>query len=255
MKRSPKARTLQTTETTFEIIELLLERDGERLTEVAAALGLANSTVYNHLVTLEERGFVVRDGGEYRVGLEFLRIGGQARDQNNINKLSHSAVEKLAEQTGEQAHFIVEENGRGYHVYLSPGEQAVSVDTRAGKRIYLHANASGKAILAHLDDERVDAILDRWGMPQITDDTITDREELKERLETILERGYAFNREEHIVGWRGVAAPVKRQSGDVLGALCIGGPTHRLKGEYLRERLPEQLLEIVNELELEVEFA
>ena len=255
MKRSPGKRTLQTTETTFEIVEHLLRRDGARLTEIAAALGLANSTVHNHLATLEERGFVVRDRREYRVGLEFLRIGGYARDQNYVNELSSSAVEKLAQKTGEQAHFIVEENGRGYHVYLAPGEQAVSVDTRAGKRIYLHANASGKAILAHFGDEHVDAVLDRWGMPAITDNTITSRDELKDRLDEILERGYAFNREEHIIGWRGVAAPVVRQSGDVLGALCVGGPTHRLKGDYLQDELPEQLLEIVNEFELEIEFA
>lgn len=248
------ARTLRTTETTLDIVEHLLQRDGARLTDIAADLDLANSTVYNHLATLEERGFVVHDGQSYRVGLEFLRVGGRARDQNHVNELSSSAVEKLAEATGEQAHFIVEENGRGYHVHLSPGEKAVSVDTRAGKRIYLHANASGKVILAHLDDERVDAILDRWGMPQVTDNTITDRERLREELAEIRERGYAFNREEHIVGWRGVAAPVLRQHGDVLGALCVGGPTHRLKGDYLREQLPERLLEIVNEFELEVEF-
>lgn len=255
MTTNDNARTVQAVNRGFDIVEYLLEEDGARLTEVAEAMDVANSTVHNHLATLRERGFVVREGDVYRVGLEFLRIGGHARDQRTVNRLSRSVVEKLADETDEHAQFIVEQNGRGYHVYVAPGSRAVRVDTRAGKRIYLHANSSGKAILAHYDEDRVDEILDRWGMPAITENTITDREEFKERLEEVRERGYAFNLEEHILGWQGIAAPVRRHDGQVLGALAIGGPTHRLNEEDLRDVYSEQVLECVNELELEVEFA
>lgn len=249
-----EGRTVQAADRAFDIVEHLLEADGARLTEVADAMGVANSTVHNHLCTLRDRGYVVRDDDVYRVGLEFLRIGGHVRDQSTVNRLSRPIVKQLAEETGEQAQFIVEQNGRGYHVYVAPGPRAVRVDTRAGKRIYLHANSSGKAILAHYNEQRVDEILDRWGMPAITENTITDREEFKQHLERVRERGYAFNLEEHILGWQGVAAPVKRHGGEVLGALAIGGPTHRLTESDLEDVYSEQVLECVNEMELEIEF-
>lgn len=250
-----KGRSVQAADRAFDIVEHLLEADGARLTEVAEAMGVANSTAHNYLCTLRDRGYVVREGDVYRVGLEFLRIGGHARDQRTVNRLSRSVVERLAEETDEHAQFIVEQNGRGYHVYVAPGSRAVRVDTRAGKRIYLHANAAGKAMLAHYDEARVDEILDRWGMPAVTENTITDRAEFEACLERVRDRGYAFNLEEHILGWQGIAAPVRRHDGDVLGALAIGGPTHRLQKADLQEEFAERILECVNELELEVEFA
>lgn len=248
-------QTVQATGTSFAVIEYLKERDGARLHELADGLDLANSTAYKHLATLHELGYVVREGDEYYLSLEFLHVGGRVRDRKKVNRLAMPVVRKLADRTGEQVQFIVEENGRGYHVCTSPGDRAVRVDTRIGKRIYLHANAAGKAMMAHWDDDRVDAVVDQWGLPAVTEHTITDREELFEALAAARERGYAYNLEEHIVGYRGVAAPVRSHDGEVLGALCVGGPTRRFKDEWLREDLPEMTLEAVNEFELEVEFA
>lgn len=248
-------QTVGATETSFSVIEYLKEGDGTRLHEIADGLGLANSTAHKHLSTLRKLGYVIREDNEYHLGLEFLHVGGHTRDRKKVHRLSMPVVRNLAERTGEQVQFIVEENGRGYHVYTAPGDRAVSVDTRIGKRIYLHANSSGKAMMAYWDEERVDEVIDRWGLPAVTEHTITDRDELFEALEAVRERGFAYNMEEHIVGYRGVAAPVQSHDGDVLGALAIGGPTRRLKEEYLREELPEMILEAVNEFELTVQFS
>jgi len=248
-------RTVQATETSIAIVKHLRDAGGARLHEVADELGLANSTVHQHLETLRNDGFVVNEGETYHVGFEFLQVASYARNRTKANRVSRSIVRKTAEKTDEQAQFIVEENGRGYHVYTYPLDQGRTIDTRPGKRIYLHANAAGKSILAHLDDQRVHEILDRWGMPTITENTITHREELFDELERTLDRGYAFNREEHVLGYCGVAVPVTRQNGTVVGALAIGGPKHRYEGELMEEALPDQMLEMANEFELQLEFS
>lgn len=250
-----EARTVKATETSLAIIDYLQETDGARLSEIAQKLGCANSTVYHHLTTLMNQGYVVREDETYHIGLEFLQVGGYARDRTTVNRLSQTFVESLAEKTGEQAQFIVEENGRGYHVYTAPGEHATPIDTRPGKRIYLHANSSGKSILAHYPTERVEAILDRWGLPTITEYTITDRDAFFDELERVREQGYAYNREEHVLGYCGAAAPVQTQDGAVLGALALGGPTKRLQNGRLEDELTQVLLEVVNEFELQVEFS
>jgi len=249
------ARKVKATQTSIEIVRYLRDADGARLNEIAAETGLADSTVHQHLCTLVETGFVAKEDGTYHVGLEFLQMASHARDRTVERRVSPSIVERTAEKTGEQAQFIVEENGRGYHVYTYPLDQRRMIDTRPGKRIYLHANSAGKAILAHLPDERVEAILDRWGMPAVTEHTLTDREELFAVLERVRERGYAYNREEHVLGYCGVAAPVIRQDETVIGALAMGGPKQRLEGELLDDVLPEQMLEMANEFELQIEFA
>lgn len=249
------ARGVKATETTLEIVEHLYEADGSRLYEIADALGLANSTVHQHLNTLTADGYVVKEDEQYYVGLEFLHVASYARTRKKPNRVSASVVKKAYEKTGEPMWFIVEENGRAYHVYQYPESRDSVIDTRPGKRVYLHANAAGKSILAHLDRERVHEIIDRWGMPPITENTITDEDELFATLDRVRERGYAYNREEHVLGYGGIAAPVNRQDGTVVGALATGAPMRHLEGELIEEVLPKQMLELVNEFELQIEFS
>jgi DNA-binding IclR family transcriptional regulator len=249
------ARRVKATETTLEIVECLYQSDGRRLHEVADELELANSTVHQHLNTLIADGYVVKEDGQYYVGLEFLHVASYARRRRKANRVSASVVRKAYEKTGEPMWFITEENGRGYHVYQYPQNRDSVIDTRPGKRIYLHANAAGKSILAHLDRERVDEIIHRWGMPAITENTITDKEELFDALERVRERGYAHNHEEHVLGYGGIAAPVTKQDGTVVGALATGAPMQHLEGELMQEVLPEKILEVVNEFELQIEFS
>ncbi|MFB6187002.1 MAG: IclR family transcriptional regulator C-terminal domain-containing protein, partial [Halobacteriaceae archaeon] len=66
-----------------------------------------------------------------------------------------------------------------------------------GARRLPHANAAGKAILAHLPEDVVHDILDRTGLPEHTKHTITSRKELFDELDSIRERGYAVNRGEY----------------------------------------------------------
>ncbi|MFC4440363.1 MULTISPECIES: IclR family transcriptional regulator C-terminal domain-containing protein [Natrialbaceae] len=44
---------------------------------------------------------------------------------------------------------------------------AVQADAHGGTRVYLHCTALGKAILAYLPEERVDAIIDRHGLQRV----------------------------------------------------------------------------------------
>lgn len=252
-RNASEMRTVQAVETAFDIVKFLEEQGGARICDIAAELELANSTVYHHLNTLLKRRYVTKEDDVYYPGLEFLQIGGKTRDRTRVNRLSESFVQSLAQETDEQVQFIVEENGLGYHVYAAPGERATSIDTRPGKRIFLHANAAGKAMLAFYSRSRVEEIIENVGLPALTRHTITDRESLFDELERVREQGYAFNSEEHVEGYYGIAVPVKTED-EVLGALAIGGPVKRVRNEESRARLMQALSEAVNELELELKF-
>jgi DNA-binding IclR family transcriptional regulator len=252
---TPKPTEVTTTSTTFELIEAIQALNGARLTELAQELELAKSTVHRHLRTLENRGYLVKDGDEYLVGIRFFDLGIHARNRLPGYSIASEKTREIAEETGELSVFMVEEHGRGYILSREEGPHAVATGTRVGKAIYLHATAGGKCILASLPRERVEAIVDRWGLPSHTDATITDEETLYEELERIRDRGYAFNHEEHIEGLRTVAAPVFDDKENVLGALCISGPTNRLRGDRLEVELRDYLLGAVNELELNIAYS
>lgn len=254
-KRTDASKTVKSTETVFDVIECLKRHDGARVTELAEHLDLAKSTVYSQLYTLRERGYVVKEGDEYQLGLEFLHLGEYTRARRPSYELARKKVAKLATATGERTQFIVEEHGRGIYVHRETGENAVQTDSAIGRHIHLHATASGKAILAHLPEARVDEIIERRGLAPQTDHTIVDPDELRAELDAIRERGYALNFEESTNRLHAVGAPVTLPDGRVLGAISVSGPSHRMKGERLEREIPDLLLGLINELELNIMYS
>jgi DNA-binding IclR family transcriptional regulator len=248
-------RPVTTVETTFALLERL-KRDGPLgPTALAADLGAAKSTVHRHLRTLERNGVVVADDDGYRLGLRLLDFGVAARNDHPLYAVATPKVEELARETGEKVWCITEEGGRGIHLVGATGEGSVRTDAREGARTYLHQHAAGKAILAHLPEERVAAIVDRHGLPARTDHTITDREELLADLQRVRERGFAINREESVPKLHAVGVPITDGAGRALGAISVSGPSSRLDGERLTEELPALLLGAANEVEINLSFA
>lgn len=241
-------------ERSLKIVDAVQELDGARVSELAEHLGWATSTVHSHLNTLEHHRYLIKEGDTYHIGLEFLNRGGFARERKEAYRMAEGIIEDLAEQTDERAQFIVEEHGRAVYLHTATGSRAVKVKTRLGRVKAMHHSASGKAILSQLPEERIKEIVDRWGLPATTENTITDFEELMEELEQIRERGVSFNREESIKGLHVVAVPVVSSYGQVIGAFGISGPASRFKGEYYNSEVPDLLLGAANELELKISY-
>jgi DNA-binding IclR family transcriptional regulator len=243
-------RPVETVDTAFEILGVLKHRGGAGITELADELGLAKSTVYRHVKTLESRGLLVREADEYRIGTWFLDYGVHVRNRHPLFDVVKPKVDELAAETDEKVWCVIEENGMGVHIYGAQGRHSVKTHARIGKRTPLHQFAAGKAILAHLPDERIDEILSEYELSGQTAQTITDRDELDEQLETIRDSGYAFNREESVRGVHAVGAPVKDESGVAIGAISVAGPANRLRGSTFTDELPALLLGATNEVEI-----
>lgn len=250
------SETLSTLERGFEVTRTLRELGGARVTELAEALDIAPSTAHKYLATLAQERFVVKEGDEYHVGLEFLDLGTYAKNRKKGYRLSIPKVRDISEETGERAQFVVEEYGRGIYLHTEASEaRAVSTDRRAGIRRYLHASAAGKAILANLPEYRIDEIIEEHGLPAETSRTITDREELLEELANVRKSNVAYNNEESVEGLRAVGVPVCGTDGLVLGALSVSGPSNRMKGPLYREEIPDLLLGHANEIELKIRYS
>jgi DNA-binding IclR family transcriptional regulator len=243
-------RTVKGVETSCRVLEALRELDGAGVTEVADHVGVSKATAHGHLSTLYKHEFVARDGDDYRVSLRFVDFGEHAKNGVEIHEVATGEVDKLAERTGEVAQYMVEEHGRGVYLHKARGEDAVQTASYTGNRKHLHCTALGKAILAHLPEERVLTIADRHGLPEMTPATITDRDALLAELERVRERGVAFDDEEVLQGLRCVAAPITSQDGELYGALSVSGPVSRIKEERFREELPELVSGAANVIEI-----
>ncbi|GAB3671439.1 IclR family transcriptional regulator [Halopiger thermotolerans] len=246
---------VQAAATTFRIVEALHELEGAGVAELAAELEMPKSTVHDHLRTLTEAEYLVNEDGTYHVGARFLELGGFARSRMKLYQVASPEIKKLAEETGEHANLMIEEHGKGIFLNKFKGEDAVTLDTHIGKRVHLHTTALGKTILAYRPESTVDEIIDRHGLPAVTERTITDEDELKAQLAEIRERGYAVDDEERVLGMRCIAAPICDENDEPLGAISVSGPTNRFTGDRFDEEIPKHVLSTANVIEVNMTYS
>lgn len=243
---------VKTTETSFEIVDVLLEDGPATREEIERRLGMTTSTVHRHLATLREHGYVVEEDATYRLGFKFLTIGGYLRRQVQAYPMIKRKVDDLAEQTDERAQFIVREERERVYLYTEIGDNPVQTGAYPGRRGPIYASAAGKSIVATLPEARRERLLESFEFEEAGPNTITDVDALRENLAEIRERGYAFNREESTAGVHAIGAPVTGKDGGIVGAISISGPATRLKSRRLEEELPDLVLAATNELELHI---
>ena len=253
MSSSKPGRPLKTLNTAMEILDTIQHLNGATVDEVMKHQDLARSTVHGYLSTLEEGGYLVREDKQYSIGLELLNKGGHARNRNPAYERVISGVDRLADRTDERVQFVVEESGYGYYIHVSTGDDAIMVDAHIGKRVHLHVSSAGKAILAALPTDQVEAILDKRGLPAYTSRTIESRAELYENLETVRDRGYSTSNEESIERLRAIAMPVRSADKTAIGAVSISAPAHRFN-ESFEQRASEKLREVIDEIELDIRY-
>lgn len=241
-------------ERAFRILELLEKHDGLHLTALATEMGVAKSTAHRYLKTMESMGYLVRENDEYYLSHRFIHFATHVRTRDPRYESIKEKIEHVADVTGELVQFVTEEHGQAVYVLQAVGDQGVKIDTQTGKHDPIHTTAAGKAILSTWPADRVEAFVENHGLSQLTPHSITDPDVLFEELETVESRGYAVNDQENIEGLKAISVPIRTGNGEALGAISVSGPTNRMTGDWFEKELPNLLLGVSNELELNFRF-
>jgi DNA-binding IclR family transcriptional regulator len=211
--------------------EVLRALDGEHQeltpSELAERLGLARSTVHRIVTALDDEGLVATaKPGRYRVGPELIRLGSTQRGE--VRMIVRPFLERLSAQVNETVDLavLIQDHVSFIDQVAAPHRlRAVSV---VGATFPAHCTANGKALLAELSDDHLNALLSAH-LPQLTPNTKTTRTALMADIREIRESGVAFDDEEHTLGISAVGAVIRDQFAAVA-AITIPLPTQRYKG-------------------------
>lgn len=250
------ARKRSTVQTTFAIMEELVEVDAAGVTELANAVGVSKGAVHTHLATLVDAGWVIKSGTDYRMSLHLFNLGQRLRGRIDLYLFGKDEVEALSQETNLHTQIMVEEDGMGICVFTCAADDAAK-DYHLRKLEVsrpLHSSATGKSILAFKDEAEIQEIIRTHGLPASTNRTITDEDVLLEELTTIRERGYALSDREGFERTRAVGAPVRDPDDNVLGAISASGPAQRLHEEYVHDELQQRVKQAVNQIEIAIEL-
>ncbi len=225
----------------LEVIDCFTLRPSWSLAELAQHLRQNKATLFRVLHTLEQFGYLAKDGasGRYVPGLRLHTLGAAAVQHETLRWQSLPPLQDLAQATGETVHVGILHDGVVVTVQVVEGTHAVRMHSTIGKRSPAHASALGKVLLAHLPDAEVEALLQRQGMARFTPNTITTPAALREALHRVRQEGYAPDEEEIEAGLRCLAAPITDQTGRPTAALAISAPAWRMTPEAVAVLLPQ----------------
>lgn len=178
--------------------------------EVAVRAGVTRPTAHRLVQTLIADGYLAQDPRDGRIspGYSVLQLAGTLLDTNTLRLESLPHLESLAHATGERANLGILHRNR--LLYLAGVEKPTlpTIYSRFGKTATAHWTALGKAILANLPEEALQAYLSAEPLTRKTENTITDEAELRRQFEEIRGRGYAVDCAEHMGGTYCIASAI-----------------------------------------------
>ncbi|MGQ4557097.1 IclR family transcriptional regulator domain-containing protein [Halobellus sp. GM3] len=248
-----KTPPMKSVQRMFEVVQVLQKVQKAGPSEIADRMDLPKSTAHLYLRSLEESGYVINHGGQYELSYRFLTIGSQLKHRNRLFQVSKPEIKELSQRTEELVVLLTEQGGKSFILHQASAEGGLDLGTYPGQPIPLYTHASGKIFLAYMDPERRDQILEEHGLEPVTDETITDKEQLEAELAQIREREYAYDWDEQVEGMGVISVPITVEK-RLEGVLSIASPTGRMTDRAYRQEMLQQLRESADTIAIKYRY-
>jgi DNA-binding IclR family transcriptional regulator len=189
--------------------------------------------------TLIAEGYLTQDSQSNRisVGFSVLPLSASLLDHNRLRLAALPHLESLAKLTADRTNLGILHHNQVLYLAGVEKPSLPAIYTRFGKSAPAHCCSLGKAILAHLPEAEVQALLAAQPLRSFTPRSITSVLRFMEELEATRCRGYATDCEEHMPDSCCIATAIFDGQNRVMGAIGISG------------RVLEPLLDHVTELQ------
>lgn len=207
------------------------------LSQISRLVNVPKSTALNLIRTLESSGYLlyVPSAQAYQLGYKLMGLSYNLRASLPVIQYATPFLEEVQVKSGENVYLTSHVAGRvlyleGLYPSIRIGNYSV-----AGKLLPMHCTGCGKAMLAYLPDDEMERIIEKHGLPGITQNTITTREALAQEIALIRARGYALDLEEETLGVKCVAVAIRDSAGYPVGAISISGTVMSMRDELIED--------------------
>lgn len=233
----------------LQIIEYVASCDAPpQISDVIEALGIPRSAVYELMHTLRERNYLeAGDDGRLHTGHRLFAVGSRYGQRLDIAELARLVAAKVRDEVNETIQVATLEGRHVLYIAKAEPTRMVRLVSSVGRRLPAHCTAIGKVQLAQLPDHELRALFDGAELESFTSRSITDFDELLERLHGIREDGVAHDDRESNEEVCCVAAPVFDVDGSTAAGISISVPYERMTAD-LEAELTGQICAAADEL-------
>jgi DNA-binding IclR family transcriptional regulator len=230
------------------------EPEGLSNAEISRKLQIPKSSASYILRTLVQRSYLNRDPqtGKYRVGLKILSLSRGALSGLDVREVALPIMRHLMEKTNLTCHLAILDGPEAVYIEKVEPQGFIKMDTWVGRRMRVHATSVGKALVAYIPQDRLEAILSS-GMEKRTSRTITTVPRFLKELDRVRTQGYAVDDEENNMGARCVGAPIFNQTGTIEASLGLSGTTQHVNAQTM-PRIVEALKDAARHISMQLGY-
>ncbi|MFT4031524.1 MAG: IclR family transcriptional regulator [Siphonobacter sp.] len=218
---------IQSVKRAFEILNYIATNGNlVRLNDIAAAVGLQNTTAHNFLNTLKELGYVEQDelSPRYRITPKISELYLPEKPLYQIKNELKPIIERLSADTGETAYLAIQLGNYFRYEYKCEPNKCARISLELGKEFEMKRTAIGKVFMAfspHLSNTLLNEMCDACYVKDFLDE-----------LGMIRESGYALDLEQYEQDLNCVAVPYLYKN-RILAVIGVAGPAFRFRKEEM----------------------
>lgn len=220
--RKSSSYRIQTVETALSILEAISEQKGDVcLAQLSRQLKVNKSKIFRFLTTLEYRGYLEpsESQGQYRIGATAVSTSRKLLMRMDLLSVAKPEMELLCRQCNEDIYLAVPSNNE--MLLLDPvfSTQKVHVLPLIGKSYCMEDISAGRIVLAYRKGNS-ETSESRYIQEQGGD---SDHGAIGEGISTL-------------------AAPIFNARKEVVGCLCLIGPTYRIHKQRIHDKLFKRIV-------------
>ncbi len=247
MKKQSKTNyTIKSIQRALDIMNYVAnEKPVTNTTDIIRKLNITPSSAKKLLRTLERYDYLEYSpySDQYRLGVKTFQISTAYSNKLDVNKTTINEIRALRDKLNESVFVSILRKGSVVYINYSETNRAVRVAPVLANLRPAYATSCGKAQLAFRNPNYANSYYPEK-FQRLTDNTITDINQLHEELAKVKEIGFAIDNEEYHVGVRGVGiAAVDFMSKPRLG-ISIIAPKDRLSPDRIEGEIAPLLLEM-----------
>lgn len=228
MQPQKTGKNIQSVQRAIDIINCFENINTElTLGQISAMLNLNKSTVHGLLNTLYQNDFVRQTpAGRYTLGSYFVRKFNitDTSIRSLVRERALDGMTYIANKYVASCGLFMLELGELVLVNrIQPQNEAYTITTHATYIRPLYCSASGKILLANMDEKALDEYLSVTPLVPRTDRTITTRSKLVEALEGVRRDGYGVEDEELGPGVYALSVPIYNRTGQLFATVGATG--------------------------------
>ncbi|HBW38935.1 IclR family transcriptional regulator [Desulfosporosinus sp. BICA1-9] len=244
--------TVKSAARVMEVMDVLRNYpDGLTFHELCNELDIPKSSMHELLSTMIERNYLSQsENKKYCLGFKLIELGLSSLERVNVYQNAKKYMVKLVDLIEETVFMAVCVDDEIVYINKLDCSRSIRTNVTLGDHKPMHCTALGKSFLAFMPVPEIERIVIRRGLPTFTSQTITDHKILLKELESVRQRGVAYDNQEIEEGLTCIACPIFDYHGRVVAAISVAAPTERM--ELRKKEIEAYLLE--HTLQLSAEF-